>query len=230
LRFPDGPYSPVAIGADGRLTAAIVTYSYKPLRAYWQAAARADRKPKKDARFQEIDESKAVEAPAQRRLPPARGHGNNTPRALAQEAVAPVAGEPDGSSERGGRGGGGGGGEKLSHRSWGEVRQCSGGRGGGEGQACAAPIAEGASARTSAHGAGARPADIAIITARLAKVQLSKTPTRDPGAGACGKVGEGGGGGGGGGGAPTDMAERLALLRQAKAPVSRLRSMGGIKS
>jgi len=60
------------------------------------------------------------------------------------------------------------------------------------------------------------------ITARLAKMQQHRTPVRSKEGGADGSAP---GSGGGGVVSGSGMAERLALLKQNKSQVSRLRSM-----
>ena len=182
-------------------------------------AARADRKPKKEPRFQEIEE---VEQPEQRRLPPARGHGNNTPR--GDKAMAA-------DHQEGGLGQGDEGGATAGDRSRMGVLERGKAKGqhahpaGGNAAAppqrpC--PVGGDREQQGSGVSQTAGQSDIEAITARLAKMQQAKTPTRvkeaTGGSDACGRAP-----------APADMAERLAMLRQAKAPTSRLRNMG-IKS
>ena len=209
-------------------------------------AARVDRKPKKDSRFKEVtdeasenNERAHAQLDVQRCLPPARGHANNTPRAgggggSGKSEDAAQQASPEAQSGRGD--------VVLQRRNRDENAERGGGhqapskavgaeRLGRAGPKARAPIA-GGNADSGGQGGGPRRnvgggapvanGDMESITARLAKMQQHRTPVRSKEGGADGSAPSSGGGGVVSG---SGMAERLALLKQNKSQVSRLRSM-----
>jgi len=210
--------------------------------------ARLDRKPKKDPRFKEITNDTSVNAEQLRsqqpvrNLPPARGHGNNTPRGVmyakndnADSTLLQITASSETVDDTDGRA------DALfqkRNRSREAVTpKVVVGDGADRAGRTMPPAGGGACGRErtrlGGNAGGEVPrqevaipqGDIDSITARLAKMQQQETPVRATSIEGRHRATPGSAGGAGVATAPANMGERLALLKQSKPQASRLRSM-----